>query len=405
MFQSVMTRAKSRRIYIEYPSSDDWLFQDKNKQVFLQSITLANKQLKNEVVCLPTPYPCYGIPRLKPNYLLISFHSFDNPKGVFSYKESPINGLFSLDEKGYGGWADICLNYHKYEKKICSISEELSDEILRKFQNQLLNGDSKHPQVHTNDKLPKEYIFFPLQVRNDSVADLSNIEILDVLKTVSGLAKKHKKHIVIKTHPFCNSEALKSLTSFEASNNPYFHLSSTHVITLIEKSTRVLACNSGVSLEALILEKDVYCFGKSEWYEITNKIVSLDDLEQVFLSPEKQGLSLFQKQYLAFLLDEYWIQFNDIGKVKDKIKLFLDSISDNQLTDENEDLYSELNSYLLEKQKDLTERSNQIKIQEKDYEYLKDFLKYLRENPMKLIRLVARAYMKKISKKLSRVKL
>lgn len=376
-----------KKVYIEYPLGKDWQSENKQKIDFVSSLIKANQELGHEIVCIPTPYPCYGVSRLTPDYLLISFHSFNNPNGVLSYKEAPINGLFSLDLKGYSGWSDISINYERYKKAIDNVSQKSITTTLTKFQNQLLSGDSKHPQKNIIENLPKEYILFPLQVRTDSVADHANMDMLDVLKHLSELSKKYKKHLVVKAHPFCNSEALKLMLFTESQDNLYFHISNSNIINLINNSYRVVSCNSGVSLEALILEKDVYCFGKSEWYEITNRLISFKDLDGVFLDSKKNHLTDYQKKYLTYLLESYWVKYDDIQHIKKIVKNSIDGLKSSLTINEQEDLYSTLTRSLLDKQKELTEAENRIKLIEKDFKYLESFFYFFRKKPRKLIKL------------------
>ncbi|MDM1718837.1 hypothetical protein [Acinetobacter towneri] len=383
------------KFYFEYPI--DWIKDNKQYQIiFIQNIIKSCLELEAELTCMPTSFPSYGIKRLTPQDLLISFHSFENPENVLSYKEAPINGLFSFDKTGYAGWSDIVKNFDQHKDNIDKISINDADKTIQHYKKQLLSGDSKHPQIVDNTPLPDNYILFPLQVRTDSVAIHANLDMIEVIQFISILAKKYKKNIVVKTHPYCNSEAVKSIQFIETENNPYFYSSNAHIIKLIENADKVLACNSGASLEALILGKDVYCFGQSEWYEITNKIESLEILENIFKLSTKKELNHFQKKYIAYLLKYYWIKYDDITSIKNiliKFKTPLGKLPNNH------DLYSELTQNLLTKQIDLAEREKKIEIIEKDFIYMQKILNYFRRRPWKVIKYYILSRIHKLRKK------
>lgn len=371
------------KIYFEYCT--DWIKENRPQQIILiQNIISGCLELDAELVCIPTTYPSYGIKRLNSSHLLISYHSFSNPENVICYKEAPINGLFSIDQCGYAGWSDISLNLDQHLPKIRNISKVDIKNTLKLFREQLLNGDSKHPQLVENCHLPQKYIFFPLQVRTDSVAQHSNLDMAEVLLKVSTFAFKYKKHIVVKLHPHCNSEVIKAIQFIETEENPYFHTSSAHIIKLIQNADKIIACNSGASLEALILGKDVSCFGLSEWYHITNNIKTFDDLEKVFTDSFISQLTFFQEQYLTYLLKDYWVKYNDKMTICQRLKLIINNASFNQ--SQSYDLYSELTTNLLKKQEELTTKQNSIELVEKDFKYMQQILNYFRHRPWKVLK-------------------
>ncbi|CAM2969657.1 hypothetical protein [Acinetobacter celticus] len=384
-----------QKFYFEYPI--DWLKDNKKQQIiFVQNIIKCCLELEVELTCIPVSFPSYGVKRLTPKDLLISFHSFENPKNVLSYKEAPINGLFSLDKTGYAGWSNIYLNLENHRYIIEKINIQEINKTLQHYRSQLLSGDSKHPQLEDSSPLPSDYILFPLQVRTDSVASHANLDMVQVLQAMSSFSRKYKKNVVVKIHPYCNSEVVKTIQFIETEHNPYFYNSNAHIIKLIENADKVLSCNSGASLEALILEKDVYCFGSSEWYEITNKIKNIDDLENIFTMPTKKELTLFQKQYLTYLLKYYWIKYDDMTSIKNTLINFKTSFKEFH---HNHDLYSELTKNLLAKQIELTERQKKIEIIEKDFIYMQNILNYFRRRPWKVIKYYILSRINKLKKR------
>ncbi|WP_044100672.1 capsular polysaccharide export protein, LipB/KpsS family, partial [Acinetobacter pittii] len=161
-------------------------------------------------------------------------------------------------------------------------------------------------------------------------------------------------------------------------------LRNAHIIKLIKNADKILSCNSGASLEALILGKDVSCFGKSEWYEITNKIENYTDLEEVFTSSPKLELTSFQKKYLTYLLKYYWVRSDDISTIKKILAKHVLSLATQN--DSSSDIYSELTANLLDKQIELTNSRKKIELVEKDFIFMQEILNYFRRRPWKILK-------------------
>lgn len=368
------------KFIFEYPI--DWVKEaDPQNITFLNNIHFCLIQLNQFVSSIPVGYPSYGIARPQTTSPYLSFHSYSNPEGVWSYKEAPIKGLYSIDPTGYGGWADITKNPKRYQHKINDIKNY--DDILNPFINQLKNGISKYKQSKSKLIFENDFILLALQVRTDSVANHAYLDVADVINEISNLAIRYKKRVVIKLHPKCDSELLKSLVFKLSYQNEWISISNGDITQLIQMSKCVLACNSGVSLESLILNKKVYCFGESEWFPITHQIRILEQLEDIFINyEEKYNLSIYQKKYLAFLLSEYWVGFNDKKAIKNKLKNIIDQklFKNKDLSIEDECILNILNA-----QKEYTKKNKRISLIECDFEKQKDILKYMRSHPFYIL--------------------
>ncbi|EPF73675.1 capsular polysaccharide export protein, LipB/KpsS family [Acinetobacter indicus] len=368
------------KFIFEYPK--DWVkMADSQNIAFLNNINLCLIELNQLVSSIPVGYPSYGIARPHTEGPYLSFHSYNNPEGVWSYKEAPIKGLYSIDPKGYGGWSDIAKNPAKYQHEINNIANY--DEILQPFINQLKQGISKYKQSKTKLTFEGDFILFALQVRTDSVADHAYLDVVDVIERISELAIQYKKRVVIKLHPKCDSELLKSLVFKLSYNNKWIFISNGDITQLIQMSKCVLACNSGVSLESLLLNKKVYCFGESEWFSITNKIKALDQVEDIFVNYDLDyNLSIYQKKYLAFLLSKYWVGYNGKAEIKRKLEVIID---ENKFIKQNIDIEEESILNILNAQEDYMKRVKRVVLIERDFEGQKNLLKHLRSNPFYLI--------------------
>jgi len=142
----------------------------------------------------------------------------------------------------------------------------LKSKIKDKYKNRILNIQYDDVDLENLD-----YIFFPLQVSNDSQVVLnSNISILDALKYSIKYAEKHGKKLIVKPHPAePNVEYIKTIISIK--NDTGFLLSNRNTFELIQKSTSVITINSTVGLESVILNKKTIFLGKSFYKNLQNK--------------------------------------------------------------------------------------------------------------------------------------
>lgn len=369
-----------KKFVFEYPS--DWVKNaDPYNMVFLNNITSSLIEMNLLLSYVPVSYPSYGIPRTNAENYYLSFHSYENPKNIWSYKEAPIKGLYSIDPSGYGGWSDIVKHLDKYEAEIFGIKN--ADEILKPYILQLESGVSKYKQSKSKVNVEEGFILFALQVRTDSVADHAYLDVADVLNEIATLSIKYKKRIIIKLHPKCDSELLKALVFKLCENNKWIEVSNSDITQLIKLSHGVLACNSGVSLEALILNKRVYCFGESEWAAITNQITQINQLEKIFLDYDQEyNLTVYQKQYLAFLVSKYWVKFDDKAAIKNKLQILINSHTLNEFTLNIEE---ETTRNILDAQRDYTNKIKKISLIQRDFEQQNKLLKEIRTNPFFII--------------------
>ncbi len=364
------------KFVLEYPL--DWIeSSDLINITFLNNVVSSLMEMGVVIKMFPVGYPSYGISRMGLDSVILSFHSYCNEEDTWSYKEAPIKGLFCIDPSGYGGWADIALNHDKYIKKINAVRNY--EEILSKYSSQLKSGVSKYKQGALEKGIESDFILIALQVRTDSVADHAYLDIVDVLNYMSELALRKKKKLLIKLHPKCNSEVLKALVYKLCFSNEWVDVTNGDITQLIQLSNCVVACNSGVSLEALILNKKVYCFGSSEWFNITDQIKNISQLDKIFENDNKNfNLSVYQKKYIAFLLSEYWVRFDDKESIKNKLKILLLSIAQKKLICSSEEM-----NYLkiLQAQEEYTVKMKRLSLIERDFETQNQLMKYFRKNP------------------------
>lgn len=233
--------------------------------------------------------------------------------------------------------------------------------------------------------LPSDYLFFPMQINSDSVTDHENISAMGALDYVAALAKKTNRTLVIKRHPMCKSRGIDAKIAYLLATNENVLSVDANIHELIEGSSAVIACNSGTSIEALILGKPVYCFGRSEWYEATHKIEVLEDFDAIFLNDKHSTMSAFQEKLIAYLLSEYWIQFDDIESIKKKIKYCI-SLYESNYGDDFIDNHNNGECYIksfLNAQREIAILKRKQKKYKKDYELLSFVMRFVLFLPFK----------------------
>ncbi|MCA8487529.1 hypothetical protein LGM85_26665 [Burkholderia multivorans] len=208
----------------------------------------------------------------------------------------------------------------QYDGDIEKISLADADAIIERYRKNFLEtGISKYPQKSgAGHDLPGPYVFFPLQVQNDPVSELSSLTALDLLPRAAELARENRTYLVLKRHPFCQSLAVEVMIDRLCRENPYVRLTDDSIHRLIPCARSVLTVNSGVGLEALIHGASVYSTGASEWYRATHQIHDIDEVDRIF-HEHQSGMNVFQRKFIAYLLSEYWVNSEDFASIDKKI--------------------------------------------------------------------------------------
>ncbi len=251
--------------------------------------------------------------------LVFSYHSFGQEKNVWHMKESPVTPLFCIDKAGYSGWADI-VDIARYQDKIASIPLAEAQDIISRYRDFFhQQGLSKYPQAKAGHlSLPKRYVFFPLQVQNDPVSELSPLHALEMLKTAAQYAANYETHLLVKRHPFCQSLAVEKTLADIIAHNPWVKQVDANIHTLINQAHSVITVNSGVGIEALLDGAAVYCSGASEWYAAANPLHSLEDIAGAFAA-QPIKMNAWQQQLVAFLVSSYWLDPDDLTALDNRI--------------------------------------------------------------------------------------
>lgn len=250
----------------------------KQHQTLVTSIREAIKILNLNLVECSVPANGDFIERNTKN-IRIAYHCNGNKPNVWRLKEGPLPYYFTFDRQGYSGWSEFSKKTSFPEK-----DHKFIRDWFTQFSNGIIkNNISKYPQKSTNEScIAEPYIFYPLQLANDTVMKLSRLDYYDVLLELCNCAESSNKKLVIKIHPLCNDNKLRLLIDGIKSvyKNVLFSEESIH--PLISNSYAVICCNSGVGFEALLHGKAVYNFGDSDYKQAAHQVTNINQLKQIF---------------------------------------------------------------------------------------------------------------------------
>lgn len=361
---------KPNRIILEYPLQwiDNNVDGNRNAKFFINVLNVIAR--KNIPISLRTvAFDTYDMPRnIKRDDIVFAWHSyipFQNREtynyNVFSLKEAPISPLYSIDFLGFSGWSSVT-DINLYASEINNIYnyDEIIDSFKKKF---IMQGESKYFQEKLeNTEIPKtKYVFFPLQVQNDPVHNLSKLSAIDILYKASEIAKNKKILLVVKKHPFDTNWAINNTLSKIISTNEYVMISNGNIHKLNFYANSIISVNSGTSFEALIFDKCVFNSGLSEWYSIVNPINNLSDLEYAFEDKSNFHIPTDKKKILAFLLSKFWVKNDDKIEIEKKINKCFDLfISKNKVLNSDINIVDELQIQLMKAYKEIGLLKRQI---------------------------------------------
>jgi len=136
---------------------------------------------------------------------------------------------------------------------------------LKVLKNKILNN---RVQQFPNYSLDEEYIFFPLQVSNDSQIILNSD--VDNIGAINSIKKKYPLYkVYIKPHPA--EENSSFITQIESMQNDNVRIVLNDTNELIINAKKVITINSTVGLEAMIFNKEVEVLGRALYSEFTNE--------------------------------------------------------------------------------------------------------------------------------------
>jgi len=198
---------------------------------------------------------------------------------------------------------------------------------LKSFINTIRYGSLKVLDKQ-NFELEKDFIFFPLQVNNDTQlvcygnSFTSNVNII---KEISGIIQKLDPtcRILIKIHPderdSRENYKIKKIVN-ELSN---CFISNKSTTELIKNSKFTITINSSVGFEAILLQKPVVVLGNS-LYSDSNLVIKINDLEelkQIYLNISTFKSDDINVMQFANFLENILVKCNFINPLNPELEL------------------------------------------------------------------------------------
>jgi len=250
------------------------------------------------------------------------YHARAPGKNSYCIRPGPIKGLWYMDADGYSGWSSIARDPGiRSRAGNCDLVEStrLIDQYRSRFSE---HNESKYTQADVTVKVgeteSRSFVFFPLQVNDDEVLNLSPFTQADVVRRLVELGEAHKVKVIFKRHPLCKSRLIESILAWAAGHS-HVQISNASVHQLIQAACSVVVLNSGVGLEALIHGAAVYGLAASEYRHLTRPVDDLRDLEAAFLgmqSPQSQEV----KRGIGYLLSEFFVDISDQDRLRSIVR-------------------------------------------------------------------------------------
>jgi hypothetical protein len=253
---------------------------------------------------------------------VFSYHTHGNLKNWFHIKDSALFPYFTIDSRGYSGWMSVNSEDFFSEPSVPPADYEYTWITLK--DSYLTKHISKYSQQQIGHKsLEKPYVFVPLQVIDDAVAELAWIPLLRLVTFLAKELRPRGYQLVVKRHPKCRSDLISDYLNNLASCDGVFVMNNS-IHTLIANATAVICVNSGVGFEALLHGKHVITTGRSEYQMATLVATNEDELISHIdrianCEVDLKKIKLFLHNYIKTVL----IDVNDPEKIAQIIKLRL----------------------------------------------------------------------------------
>lgn len=259
-----------------------------------------------------------------PHHCHIDFDEGETP--VMFYMQEYFRSVFTCDTKGWSAASSV----YPVNLETLPESSRIAFDVYR---NRLLAGElgSKFGQIPRKDfselassgtvpstrsflglgafqRVP--YIFFPLQIPHDqSIQYFSDVEEIEVVKSLVDWARENNVAVVLKPHP-ANLKVMKQFEVFV--DNLTVFWSTANVYDLIEYSTAVYTINSGVGFESLLHLKPVVTFGRAEYDCVTFHLENnnFHDAWKYCLEVESKTLENKYSKFINWFLGEYAIDLS-----------------------------------------------------------------------------------------------
>ncbi|BDG72002.1 hypothetical protein Rmf_19310 [Roseomonas fluvialis] len=231
------------------------------------------------------------------NAIRFMHHSRGLEPGLWHYKMAYLPFMFHFDRRGYSGWSEM---QSVKPVTFARIDQAAADQFFAGAAAEITrNRISKGKQAATTSVPEPGYVFFALQVPDDSVISLCFEK--DYIATVetairSVLAAGHR--VVVKPHPFGRWPRL--LEMLDGLVGPAMEVNDGSIHDLLPGSLAVVTANSGVGFEALLHEKTVLCLAQADYGHACHEVRDARETGAVLATAlKKHDLALIRRVVFA----------------------------------------------------------------------------------------------------------
>lgn len=294
-------------------------------QTFYASILAALAEMAVLIDPVWLPRGAERAPRpAQPGDFTLSFHSH-GPKTdhVLRCKESYIPPFYTMDTMGYSCFSQLASQPELFSAAIVEQDDVRATDFVQNLAQQLRDRNlSKYPQPECTHDLAADdgsvgYIFVPLQIGSDSVAEGGWIDPHDALETVITAANARGMRTVIKRHPLCRdahvAQRLETLSAWHGVT-----ISETSIHHLIAGASLVVGANSGVLFEALIQGKPVISHAASDFGPATQQVQSHEALARAIAEPAVPD-AVTRNRFLFWYLTQYCVRADDVPAIRTRL--------------------------------------------------------------------------------------
>ena len=254
----------------------------------------------------------------------ISYHTHadEADRKWLHVQESVLNGCCTVDGKGFAGFSSVAGDAQQIEDAVRGVSQQdLEDNFAELHRDYVEQNVSKYAQAQERFHYGGRYVFLPMQVRTDIVAELNRLSSLELLRALVAECPEGLR-IVVKRHPFCTScEICRELEDLKHDGRVIITECSVH--SIIEGCEAVFTANSGTGFEALMHGKPVYISGLADYaYAAAGFLDSRESVAQALRS----GFAADRQKILRFLYfynKRYSVPSNDREALKKRLEAWL----------------------------------------------------------------------------------
>ena len=149
-----------------------------------------------------------------------------------------------------------------------------------------------------------------MQMPSDVVAELADINTIDLLKSVAQISYETSKRVIVKRHPKCKNRKINSVIE-HLKGHRFLKFSHGNIHDLIRQSDMVITVNSGVGAEALLHKKMVVTTGASDYGQATTRVRTYSELRRVILSRNEDANTALLERFISAYTRNYMVRFGD----------------------------------------------------------------------------------------------